>query len=54
MMRMFCSGNPATMANRVRWACGACEVSQRVACPVTELTSATMPHVSSGDGCERG
>ena len=54
MMRMSCSGSPATMANRVRWAWGAWEVSQSVACPVTELTSATMPQVSRGEGCERG
>ena len=54
MMRMSCSGSPATMANNVRWTCGACEVIQSVAWPVTGLTSATMPQVSSGAGCERG
>ncbi len=26
MIRMFCSGRPATIANTVRCACGACDV----------------------------
>src|SRR6266516_1531461 len=53
MIRMFSSGSPATSANTVRMACGACEVIQMVACPVAGFTSATQPHVSRGAGCER-
>ncbi len=54
MIRMFCSGSPATNANSVRWACGACEVIQMVVLPVAGSTSATQPQVSSGEGWQRG
>jgi hypothetical protein len=54
MIRIFCSGSPATRAKMVRWRWGAWDVIQSVALPVAELTSATIPHVSSGAGCDRG
>ena len=52
--RILCSGRPATMEYRVRWACGAWLVAQTVSLPLTRLKSATMPQVSSGAGCTRG
>ena len=54
MIRILCSGRPATSAYRVRCACGACVVDQTVSFPLTLSRSATVPQVSSGAGCERG
>jgi hypothetical protein len=54
MMRIFCSGRPATSAYTVRWACGAWVVVQTVSLPVTLSKSAIEPQVSSGAGCTRG
>ncbi len=52
--RILCSGMPATRANSVRWACGACVVSYSVSLPLTGSMSATAPQVSMGAGCTRG
>src|SRR6266545_3428825 len=52
MIRMFCSGSPATNANSVRWACGACEVIQMVVLPVAGATSATRPLERCGCGAD--
>ena len=49
MIRIFSSDSPtwpATSANTVRIACGACVVIQTVSCPLTESNSATQPQVS--------
>ncbi|GAP55083.1 hypothetical protein AHiyo6_16480 [Arthrobacter sp. Hiyo6] len=53
-IRILCSGIPATMANSVRWACGAWVVSYSVSLPLTASKSATAPQVSMGAGCTRG
>ncbi len=54
MIRILCSGRPATSEYSVRCACGAWEVHQTVSFPDTGSMSATVPQVSSGAGCDRG
>ena len=44
----------ADLAVSVRTACGAWLVIQHVSLPVTRSMEATLPHVSMGDGCDRG
>ena len=49
MIRILCSGSPtwpATSANTVRMACGACVVIQTVSLPLTLSKLATQPQVS--------
>ena len=53
MMRIFCSGRPATRANTVRIAWGACVVIQTVSLPIASK-DATQPHVSMDDTWIRG
>ena len=53
MMRIFCSGRPATRANTVRIAWGACVVIQTVSLPIASK-DATHPHVSMDDTWIRG
>ena len=54
IIRILCSGRPATIAYSVRWACGAWVLHQMVSFPVTLSMSATAPQVSSGAGWTRG
>src|SRR3989454_960006 len=53
MMRIFCSGRPATRANTVRIAWGAWVVIQTVSLPIAS-NDATQPHVSMDDTWIRG
>jgi hypothetical protein len=54
MIRILCSGMPATMAYRVRWACGAIADYDPIDGKLTLYETTQAPHVSIGAGCTRG